>query len=404
MDWEKYSAIVFIDSNVALECLALEQLPWREINGSGCILVLVTPTVVQEVDSKKNHARLGDHARRFNKTLRPLLTGSATVVIRSSPAPKVEVALADCGPIDWGGFPEFDRDEADAKVAVQAYSARGPETSTRIVISHDIRPLYLARQLGLKVYQIGDGWLRPKEISEAEKKAANLQRELNSLKTREPKLEAQFASNELSVETYRVISLSDQERQEIQNTIIDMNPMPIQERSDRILHGLYEHDHTLERRYTRWENEIVPQFVKEYERKLELNFGQIELSFVLKNTGQVPAEGLLIRFTANGGWLNDRHVLARPDGPRAPTARQRHLNPMLSSYSRNLQQVQPGKHEFVLIEEPNRSNQIQVSCEDFRHGYDYEYKVIAWVDPHADGLCVEATVTAANLHGDERCY
>lgn len=402
INWQKYSVVIFIDSNIALECLALEQLPWREIANSGSLLVLIAPTVVQEVDSKKNHARLGDHARRFNKTLRPLLTGSQTVVIRSSPAPEVEIALADCSPIDWSSLPDLDRDEADAKVAVQAYRAIGPEIDKRIVISHDIRPLYLARQLGLRVLQIGDNWLRPKEISEAEKKAANLQRELNSIKSREPKLEAYFESTELTVKTHRVIPLSSQERIEIRKTILQLHPMPVQERTHGAFQIPYDYDSSLERRYAEWKREIVPLFVEQYERKLELNFGQVEVSFRLKNTGQVPAEGLLIRITASGGWLNDRYVLARPDGPLSPQPRRNHLNPLLNIHARSVQPAKPGKHEFAVIEEPRRSTQVQISCEDFRHGYDYEYKLVAWVDPHADGLSIEGTVTASNLHGEVR--
>ena len=62
LDWSQFKTIAFIDSNIALECLALEQLPWSEIDSSSPILVLVAPTVLQEVDAKKNHARLGDHA------------------------------------------------------------------------------------------------------------------------------------------------------------------------------------------------------------------------------------------------------------------------------------------------------------------------------------------------------
>jgi hypothetical protein len=249
IDWEKYSAIAFIDSNVALECLALEQLPWREIEKTGIILLLIVPTVVQEVDSKKNHTRLSDHARRFNKTLRPLLSGNDTVLIRSSPVPQVEVALADCGPINWDSFPEFDRDEPDARVALQAKCARGPGVDKRIVISHDIRPLYLAKQLGLRVHQIGDNWLRPREISEAEKKAANLQRELNSLKSREPKLEASFEELPSSIETYRVNNLSIEERQHIQQTIIHLNPMQTQGFSHPGLYEPFGYDRSLDSRY-----------------------------------------------------------------------------------------------------------------------------------------------------------
>jgi predicted ribonuclease YlaK len=130
--------------------------------------VLVTPTVLQEVDSKKNHARLGDHARRFNKTLRPLLSGQSSLVVRANPAPRVEVALGDCGRVDWDQHPELDRDDPDSRIIAQALCARGPALGTRVVLSHDIRPLYLAQRHGLKIHQITDNWLRPKEISEAD--------------------------------------------------------------------------------------------------------------------------------------------------------------------------------------------------------------------------------------------
>lgn len=44
----------------------------------------------------------------------------------------------------------------------------------------------------------------------------------------------------------------------------------------------------------------------------------------------------------------------------------------------------------------------QISCQDFRHGYDHEYVFIGWVDPHSNGLFIEATATASNLHGNVR--
>ncbi|QDG69010.1 PIN domain-containing protein [Janthinobacterium tructae] len=400
IEWGKYAVIAFIDSNVALECLALEQLPWREIEGAGSVLILVTPTVMQEVDSKKNHARLGDHARRFNRTLRPLLTGNETVVVRSSPAPVVEVALADCGVTDWNSYPDFDREEADARVVVQAHCARGPDIDKCILISHDIRPLYLARQLGLKVYQIGDNWLRPKEVSESEKKAGNLQRELNSLKSREPKLEVLFEASAYSVDTYRITSLSSVERKEIEQTIVGLNPIPMQERSGPLSFSPFDYDSSLDGRYSQWEKEVIPNFMQEYERKLELNFGQVEVRFRINNVGQVPAEALLIRLTASGGWLNERYVLASPCGPHAPKPRFNHFDPMHGLSSKAWMQRQPGTHEFIVIEPPDRTTQVQISCQDFRHGFEHEYTLIGWVDPHADGLSIRVVVTASNLHGD----
>jgi hypothetical protein len=398
IDWNKFSLVAFIDSNVALECLALEQLPWREIHNTGPILVLVTPTVLQEVDSKKNHPRLGDHARRFNRSMHPLLGKQATVVIRQSPAPQVEVALADCTRVAWEQYPNLDPDEPDSRVIAQALTARGPSPEDRVVISQDIRPLNLARQHGLGIFHIGENWLRPKEKPEAEKRADSLKREIDAIKSRQPKLALSFRTSKEIVSVHRIHNLSSQERKEIQDTIFQLHPMPVQEQD--FTGFLNQYDYTLSDRYKRWEEKVIPQFMREYERKLELNFGHVEIVFRVENVGQVPAESLLIRLSTKGGWLNDRYVMAAPSGPEAPEIRNPIFSPSILDHPRFQSVAQPGKHEFVVREVPKRSTEVHISCPDFRHGYDYEYRIIGWVDPHADEFQVEAVVTAANLYGE----
>lgn len=401
INWGLFKTIVVIDSNIALECLALEQLPWSEIDSSGPILVLVAPTVLQEVDAKKNHARLGDHARRFNRAMRPLLGEQSTVHVRQSPAPKVELALANCSRVDWSNYPTLDPDEPDSRIVAQALNVIGPNQSVIVVVSQDIRPLHLAKQHGLRTHHIGDNWLRPKEISESEKKAAALKRELDAMKSREPSLSLSFKTDADSVITHRVRDLTDTERKDFHNTILSLNPMPEQSRDPLGLGGtLFSgYDHTLSDRYQRWQDKVIPEFMRNFERKVELNFGQIEITFRIENTGQVPAESLLIRLVASGGWLNDRYVLASPRGPHAPCIRERSLLPNFHNhFNRTITPV--GKHEFTVIEPPKRSNEVQISCSDFRHGYDFEFKMIAWVDPRADKFEVNAIVTATNLYGN----
>jgi len=404
IDWNQFPVVAFIDSNVALECLALEQLPWREVHATGPILLLITPTVLQEVDSKKNHARLGDHARRFNRTMRSLLGEQDTAIVRQSPVPQVEVALADCGRVDWQQYPELDPEEPDSRVVAQALSARGPSQESRMVVSQDIRPLHLARRHGLRAYHIGENWLRPKEISESDKRAASLQREMDAMKNRQPMLKLSFRANKEVVSVHRVSPLSSLERKEIQDTIVQLQPMPEQKQDLSVISDPFGgHDYSLTERYRRWEEQIIPQFVREYEHKLELNFGQMEIIFRVENVGQVPAESLLIRLSAQGGWLNERYVLAFAAGPGAPEVRQNsHLMPQNVHFQSFRPIVQPGRHELVVQDKPKRSTVIQITCADFRHGHNYEYRMIGWVDPRADEFRVEAVVTAANLYGDAK--
>lgn len=402
INWQKYSVVAFIDSNIALECSELNGLPWKDISATGAILVLVVPTVMQEVDSKKNHARLSDHARRFNRTLRPLLEGQPTVLIRESPAPRVEIALADCSRVDWAQYPDLDPEEPDSRVVAQALCAQGPSTESRVVVSQDIRPLYLARRHGLRIHQVGETWLRPREVSEAEKKAANLQRQLDAIKDREPQLALLLSTSQPSVDVHRIKPLSPDERQAIQETIIQLSPMPVQEHSG-LTSIMGDYDHSLDERYAKWERNKVPHFVRDYERKIELNYGQLEIRFRIENTGQVPAESLLIRLTATGGWFNEKYVLATPLGPSAPRPQRRSFLDMqmprtLHDSIRSV--VQPGKHEFVVLAKPRRCIEVQIVCADFRHGLAHEYAVVGRADPHADEFRIYAVVTAANLYGE----
>lgn len=166
-----------------------------------------------------------------------------------------------------------------------------------------------------------------------------------------------------------------------------------------------DYDHTLDERYTKWEGNKVPHFVREYERKIELNYGQFKISFRIENTGQVPAESLLIRLMATGGWFNEKYVLASPLGPSAPRPKQRslldiHMPRTLHDSIRSM--AQPGKHEFAVLNDPKRSLEVQIACADFRHGMEYEYAVIGRADPHANEFRIDAVITAANLYGEAK--
>jgi hypothetical protein len=399
-----FRTVVFIDANVALECLALSQLPWKEIDTVGPILILVTPTVLREVDSKKTHSRLGDHARRFNATLRPLLTGSASVAVRERPDPVVHVGLANCRSIDWSAYPDLDPSEADARIVAEAIHTDLPRGCRSLVVSQDIRPLDLARKQGLLIHHISDAWLRPKEITEAERKAAALARELKAMKSKEPTLTIEWGPVQSPTDVYRVKRLTDAERQQFIDRVLAANPMARQDMSHQTYlrnFGLDQYDHSLSSRYEKYEKELVPEFARKLEAKLELMFNQLELTVTFRNIGKVQAESLRLDVSATGGWLNDRLIYVGPAGPSNPRPKTNRLLDHLRPPQLFNTPRQRARHEVVLEIEPDRSDYVQITCEDFRHGSQYEYKMVGWLDPHIDEpLIVEAVATAANLHGD----
>lgn len=399
-----HKTIVFIDANVALQCLDLKQLPWFEIDRKGPILVLVTPTVLREVDSKKNDGRLGDHARRFNGFLRPLLGTAETVNARPSPVPKVDVALARCLPIQWSSFPELDASEPDSRIIAEALHTETATATRKLFVSQDIRPLDLAKRHGFEIHHIGENWLRPKELSEAERKAAALTKELASLKSKQPELIFEWNTIDSPLEIFRAKDLSETERRAVMEQIRSAHPMPKQELSSGRFASIlndFNYDHTLEERYEKWSNRLLPAFVRQFEAKLELALNQIEVSFILKNIGKVQAESLLLELTATGGWLNDKLILLAPDGPEAPKRRTNRMLDIPRPFSIPEPTPPRGRHDVVVEEVPKRSNFARITCNDFRHGSDYEYKFVAWLDPRSDDpLKITAVATASNLHGE----
>lgn len=396
-----FRTIVFIDTNVILECLGLDQLPWKEIDRVGPLLVLVTPTVLKEVDSKKHHARLSDHARRFNRLIGTCVLSGRSISLRKD-SPRVEICIAKCARIDWEEYSDLDRDDSDSRVIAEVLNAEDIEFEKAVFVSHDISPLSLARARGLKVHHVGDNWLRPKEKSEAEKKADRLSQRVAVLENSQPKFEITFDYfGAEPAELIRVRDLTTEEKSEIVDRILDENPKPPQAASNFGIPGLFDSpDYTLDDRYSKYRDQQVPAYVEKYAEKLELMFNQFPLSLKVVNTGQVAAEALIITFNSYGGSLNGRYVVPSPKGPPAPTPRRR--DPF-SIPTFNPIRLPPfvGRHEIVVTTVPSRSRVGEVNCQDFRHGTEFEYRLIAAIEPRdGDQFRLTVKVTAANMTGE----
>jgi len=233
---------------------------------------------------------------------------------------------------------------------------------------------------------------------------AALEKEIAALKISQPELLLEWSYADSSVDVLRVNSLSDSEQDAILDRIRKQSPRPRQEQqngySTRII-GDFNYDYTLDDRYDEWLDHQLPRFVNQLDKKMELLYNQVEISIILRNVGQVQAESLLIELTATGGWMNSKLILVAPTGPSAP--RPRPLNMFGPDFHSNIPRVNspPGKHEVVVEDEVKRSCYVRIGCEDFRHGSEYEYKFVAWLDPWIEApFRVGAVLTAANLRGE----
>lgn len=394
-DYPEFHTKVFIDSNVVLECLPLDQLPWREIDPAGPILVLVTPTVLKEVDSKKRDGRLAVRARAFNQLMAPMISDGRPVVLTKGP-PYVAISAARCRRIDWQRYDDLGPDNADACVIAEVLHAHGIAEGQQRVVSQDTHLLVTAQRHGVKPFRIPDGWLRSPEQHPKDAENAKLKQELAAVKRSEPQFATRFEMAEQPVTIYRVQPLSSEESATLVAAILRAHPKPVQDTGSFIQ---LNYDLGLDKRYEEYQGRAVPHFAQKFHDGLEVFYGQVPIRLVVENTGDIRADNVIIEVRVAGGWMNKNAILFSPCGPTPPRIEGPYerlfVPPSFNTLSRAV-----GRHEFRLEMSP-RCHSFTAQCEDFRHGQEWSFSGVLWLDPnYARDTVVIVKVTAANQHGD----
>lgn len=390
-NYPQYKTKVFVDSNIILEAKELQDLPWTEIDPVGPILILVVPTVLEEVDSKKRDGRLAPRARAFNRSLSPLLNGDAVINVTNDLV-QVDLAIAECDRINWDQHADLDPKQGDHRVAAEVLNVRGVPSGQRVIIGQDIKPLIIAKRHGIRTCHVSESWLPSPEPSPMDKKVAELQQRIKGYERTEPEFEVQFSMEQQAV-IYLVEPLSEEESALFLERILDANPEPVQTSSFMPM----SMDGTLARRYSSYADETLPDFVRNYAEKMELLLGQLPIKLNIRNSGNLRADNVIVSIRAIGGWFNDKPIVVPPHGPAAPTARM--FDPVHMARVAVPYVGRVGKHEFD-VDEPHRTSTFEARCEDFRHGTVWQFDGVMWLDPHSDAArLVVVEITAANLRG-----
>jgi hypothetical protein len=394
--YEEYRTKIFVDSNIILEGKPLKELPWSEIDPVGPILVLLTPTLLREVDSKKRDGRLGPLAREFNRMISPLASKPGVTLTVLSGTPQVDLSLARCAKIPWDDYDDLDPSEGDSRIVAEVLHANEIPADQKILVSQDLNPIFKAQRYGITTRHISDTWLRPVEPSKHDKEMMRLKQRVQTLEKQEPEFSVAFKVGvQTPVETYSLERLTGEEASSLTQSIFAANPKPTQEPSSPLL---MQYDDTLDKRYETYRSVTVPKFVEQYHAKLELYFGQIPFQFELNNTGSVRADHLVVEVSTNTGWLSSKPVLVITRGPSAPRIKDRFERMRTVASLVHSRTPVPGRHE-VVMQGPNRSERLTAVCEDFRHGRSWIFDGVVWVDPSQDRLpVISVRITAANLH------
>ncbi len=392
-EYADYPTKVFIDSNIILEALPLKDLPWFEIDPNGPILIILTPTLLSEVDSKKRDGRLGVRAREFNRLVAPIATSGLPINLVEG-ALRIDIDIAKCNRIDWSVYDDLDSLQGDARIIAETLNVKGVLGEQKVFVSQDLNPIFMAQRHGLKTHHVSDNWLPQIEPHPLKKEIIKLKNQLATLSKTEPEFKVKLIIENGKLEIHNVCSLTDDESSEMVNDILTANPKPRQ--LDSVIYP-HQYDSSLDERYSKYTQKTVPNFVQNYHKKIELLYGQVPFTLEVKNIGDVRADHTNIDIQIQGGWFNKKPIFVSYY-PSAPSLK----NPMSNNlHFNNIPKIMPsiGRHE-IEINEPKKDKQFSAQCENFMHGQEWVFSGVVWLDPHYVGdVIINVTITASNLHG-----
>lgn len=175
------------DTNLFLECKALDQLPWSEL-GADPIVVVLTKPVLDEIDKhKKSTGRTRARALEIFGRVREMVTaGTIEIDIRTS-SPRVMLRLATNARPDPALRDDLDYSKTDERLIgiVATLNADGSDSPTRL-FTDDIGPASMAQGLNVPHLLIDPAWRRPAAESTEQRRIGQLERDLETYRSQEP--------------------------------------------------------------------------------------------------------------------------------------------------------------------------------------------------------------------------
>ena len=179
---------LFPDTNVFLQCKNLNELDWSPWSEFDEIHVVVCHLVQREIDRRKagQNDRTTKRARRTASLLRRVILAESKDHVIHDGSPRV-ILIVDH---KYSHSPTLNLDYAlnDNQLVgtVHAASDANPKDDIRL-LTHDAFPLATAHGLGLKADVVPDEWLLPPEATKHDKRMRELEAELESLRSQEPR-------------------------------------------------------------------------------------------------------------------------------------------------------------------------------------------------------------------------
>lgn len=452
---------LFLDTNIFLQCRDLKDLPWNEVADGDYLQLLIPRVVEEEIDKQKSegNTRRGKRARNASALFREIVLSEEPAYVLRASNPRVEISFPD---IDLSGSQNIDLDltRPDNRIIneVYIYKSKTPDTTVEL-LTNDTYPIRMCKKLGIGFIIVPDGWILPPEPDARDKKIAEIERKIAKIESAYPQIEVvtynkdnnEFNSANLQVNDCSLINESEidllvQEATErwplktnFDEEVTPNNPYGRMATSNLGLRALgyttkYEKpsekeiSQYIDTSYPKW-IEDQKSFYKNLHSKVGFEERHLTIVYELVNNGTVPAENLVIEFSAFGGLLitstecRDKLLtkinIELPSAPMAPKGRWvekklafshlDHLNALGTARLKGfvnpiypIPNIQRDINSFYWKEgkKESYSKKISYECQEFRHQVEPEmFELVVFV-PSKEKVTkggISCLVTAKNI-------
>ena len=318
----------FVDTNLFIQCHALEQLDWAPWHGFEEVRLIVSSPVLREIDRLKTKGgRVGKRARAASAMFREMLGQPHKLVRAQSPRVVLSVEPQHTRAPDLADRLNYEERDDQLIGTIHRFARSNPSSEVRL-LTHDTIPLYTAKGLDLTADLISDDWLLPPETTETESRVAALEAENARLKAAEPSFSIRCEDpSDTTVERYHASHtwyepLTDAEVDGLMQRLKARFPLASEfgsrepaERpapptvANRLFRTRQVFTPATDEEIEKYRDEDYPRWLdrceetlRAHHRTLQAQAPVLEFAFLAENSGTRPAADALVTMEARGGF------------------------------------------------------------------------------------------------------
>jgi hypothetical protein len=177
--------VLFLDTNVFLQCLDLSQIHWDDISKNNDLLLLISKPVLDDIDRFKHggNARRATRARKATSFFRTILESKTPIFNVRESAPKVDITFAPPVTLSEKDFESLDFSRPDDRIIAEALDFKlNYKAGSVALLTHDTNPILTAKLCSLEYVLVPDNWILPPEPDMRDKELTELRNRVKELK------------------------------------------------------------------------------------------------------------------------------------------------------------------------------------------------------------------------------